>query len=95
MKNKLLSTVHIKKKGLIKKMENRLTWNEIKKIYKNEYVGLTNVYYKNNDNVTVESAIVQYTSKDTNEAKLLEMASNNEIYLIYITDEFDEGGYTL
>lgn len=44
-------------------MTERLTWEQIQKKYPDQWVGLTDVQYKNNDGVTVESAVVKYTDK--------------------------------
>lgn len=44
-------------------MTERLTWEQIQKKYPDQWVGLTDVQYKNNDGVSVESAVVKYADK--------------------------------
>lgn len=48
-------------------MEERLTWEQIQKKYPNQWVGLTDVQYRNDDGVSVESAVVKYTDKTKSE----------------------------
>lgn len=48
-------------------MAERLTWEQIQKKYPDQWVGLTDVQYKNNDGVSVESAVVKYTDKTKSE----------------------------
>lgn len=52
----------------------RLTWNEIVQKYPHQWVGLVDVKFKNDDGVSIESGIVKYTSKDTSEEELFDMA---------------------
>lgn len=53
------------------KVIERLTRKEIAKKYPNQYLGITNIQYENNDGVTLESADIIYTDKT--EDKLFEM----------------------
>lgn len=48
-------------------MAERLTWEQIQKKYPDQWVGLTEVQYKNDDGVSVESAVVKYTDKTKSE----------------------------
>lgn len=36
----------------------RLTWDEIERRFPNQWVGLTQIKYENDDNVNIESAVV-------------------------------------
>lgn len=58
-------------------MPERLTWEEIQEKYPNQWVGLTDVSYKNNDGISVESAIVKY--KDKSKSELTELVLDGEI----------------
>ena len=67
----------------------RMTWEQIKKVYPHQNVGITDVVYGDN-NSTIESGIVRYTDKDTPYDKLVEMAMQGEIKLRYTTLDEDE-----
>lgn len=41
-------------------MEERLTWEQIQEKYPDQWIGLVNVKYIDNDGISVESAIVKY-----------------------------------
>lgn len=47
--------------------EERLTWEQIQEKYPDQWVGLLDVKYEENDGITIESAIIGYTglSMDT------------------------------
>ncbi len=63
----------------------RMTWEEIKEMYPDQWVGLTDVVYENNDGVSVESAIVKYTDKPKGE--LTRRMLDGEIISIYTTPD--------
>lgn len=42
-------------------LEERLTWEQIQEKYSEQWVGLLDVKYEENDGITIESAIVGYT----------------------------------
>lgn len=48
-------------------MAKRLTWEQIQKKYPDQWVGLTDVQYRNDDGVSVESAVVKYSDKTKSE----------------------------
>lgn len=48
-------------------MGERLTWEQIQEKYPDQWVGLTNVTYMDNDGISVESAVVKYTDKTKGE----------------------------
>ena len=58
-------------------MSERLTWKQIQEKYPNQWVGLIDDYYKNNDGISVESAIVKYADKTKSE--LTELVLDGEI----------------
>lgn len=58
-------------------MTQRLTWEQIQEKYPNQWVGLIDVHYIDNDGVSVESAIVKYTDKTKSE--LTELVLDGEI----------------
>ncbi|MEE0862860.1 MAG: hypothetical protein U0L79_07750 [Lachnospiraceae bacterium] len=71
-------------------MDNeRLTWEQIKQKYPHQCVGLVDVESGINS-ISVKSAIVKYTEKDTPYEKLLELAMAGEIHLLYTTLDEDE-----
>lgn len=45
----------------------RMTWEQIQKKYPDQWVGLIDVRYQNNDGISVESAVVKYTDKTKSE----------------------------
>ena len=58
-------------------MGERLSWEQIKEKYPNQWVGLTDVKYIEDDGISIESAIVKYTNKPKNE--LTHLALEGEI----------------
>ena len=58
-------------------MSERLTWQQIHEKYPDQWVGLADVYYKNNDGISVESAIVKYADKTKSE--LTELVLDGEL----------------
>lgn len=48
-------------------MAERMTWEQIQEKYPDQWVGLTDVQYRNNDGISVESAVVKYTDKTKSE----------------------------
>ncbi|MCI8920185.1 MAG: hypothetical protein HFH29_15885 [Eubacterium sp.] len=45
----------------------RLTWEQIQEQYPDQWVGLSEVQYMDNDGVSVESAVVKYADKTKSE----------------------------
>lgn len=58
-------------------MPERLTWKQMQEKYPDQWLGLVDVKYKNDDGITVESAIVKYTNKKKGE--LTELVLDGEI----------------
>ena len=48
-------------------MADRMTWEQIQKKYPNQWVGLVDVQYQDNDGASVASAVVKYTDKTKSE----------------------------
>lgn len=48
-------------------MNERMTWKQIQSKYPDQWVGLVDVQYQNNDGISVESAIVKYVGKTKSE----------------------------
>jgi hypothetical protein len=69
----------------------RLTWEQIKQKYPHQSVGLVDVETGINS-ISVRSGIVKYTEKDTSYEKLLELAMDGKIHLLYTTLDEDEIG---
>ena len=58
-------------------MAERLTWKQIQEKYPDQWVGLVDVQYRDNDGISVESAVVKYTDKTKSE--LTRMVLKGEI----------------
>ena len=67
-----------------KKMKERLTWDEIEKRYPDQWVGLTDVEWKNEANV--KSAVVSYTDKTSSELTCMQIDDPN-LYSTYTTPD--------
>ena len=67
-------------------MGERLTWQEIKRRYPHQYVGLIDVEAGINE-VTVKSAVVACTSNDTSYDEMTIMAFYGKITMMYTTDD--------
>ncbi len=48
-------------------MIERLTWEQIQEQYPDQWVGLSDVQYMDNDGISVESAVVKYADKTKSE----------------------------
>ena len=67
-------------------MGERLTWQEIKRRYPHQYVGLVDAETGINE-VTVKSAVVACTSNDTSYDEMTIMAFHGKITMMYTTDD--------
>lgn len=63
----------------------RLTWEEIQKKYPQQWVGLVDVKYIDDDGISVESAVIKYLNKTKSE--LTRMAIRGEIVSRYTTPD--------
>lgn len=66
-------------------MTERLTWEEIQEKYPDQWVGLIDVEYEDNDGISVKSAVVKYTNKTKSE--LTRMMIQGEIISRYTTPD--------
>ena len=64
---------------------NRMTWKEIQEKYPDQWVGLIDVKYVENDGISIESAIVKHIDKTKGE--LTRMALRGEIVSRYTTPD--------
>ncbi len=65
----------------------RLTRRQMEEKYPNQWLGLKNIIYKNNDGVTMESAEVVYTDKSKDELLKMQIAGAGGIIGWYTTEE--------
>ena len=66
-------------------MADRMTWEEIQKKYPDQWVGLVDVKYVEDDGISVESAVVKYTDKSKSD--LTRLALKGEIISRYTTPD--------
>ena len=66
-------------------MAERLTWEEIQQKYPDQWVGLVDVKYLEDDGISIESAVVKYLDKTKSE--LTKMALKGEIISRYTTPD--------
>ena len=66
-------------------MAERLTWQEIQTQYPDQWVGLVEVKYLNDDGVSIESAVVKYT--DLSKGELTKRMLDGEIISRYMTPD--------
>ena len=66
-------------------MFERLTWEQIQEKYLNQWVGLLDVKYMNDDGISIESAIVKYS--DLSRTELTKRMLSGEIVSRYTTPD--------
>lgn len=66
-------------------MADRMTWEEIQKKYPDQWVGLVDVKYVDDDGISVESAVVKYTDKSKSD--LTRLVLKGEIVSRYTTPD--------
>ena len=66
-------------------MFERLTWKQIQEKYLNQWVGLLDVKYMNDDGISIESAIVKYS--DLSRTELTKRMLSGEIVSRYTTPD--------
>lgn len=76
-------------------MAERLTWKEIQEKYPDQWVGLVDVKYIDDDGISVESAVIKYLDKTKGE--LTRLALQGEVVSRYTTPDhiFQLGAVTL
>lgn len=68
-------------------MSERMAWKEIKEKYPDQWVGLTEVRYKPDNDATIESAVVLYTDKSKTELTGMQIHTNGRILAVYTTPD--------
>lgn len=63
----------------------RMTWEEIQEKYPDNWVGLVDVKYVDDDGISIESAVIKYLDKSKSE--LTKKALNGEIVSRYTTPD--------
>lgn len=66
-------------------MAERLTRQQMAEKYPDQYLGITNIQYEDNDGVTMESADVVYTDKTDEELLTLQVSGTEDIMCWYTT----------
>lgn len=66
-------------------MTERMTWKEIQEKYPDQWVGLIDVKYIDNDGISIESAVIKYLDKAKGE--LTRLALQGEIVSRYTTSD--------
>ena len=66
-------------------MTERMTWKEIQGNYPDQWVGLIDVKYIDNDGISIESAVIKYLDKGKGE--LAKLALQGEIVSRYTTPD--------
>lgn len=67
-------------------MLERMTREQMAKQYPNQWLGLRNVQYKNDDGITLESAEVIYTDKTRDELLEMQIGGKDGIIGWYTTE---------
>ena len=66
-------------------MIERLTRKQMAEQYPNQYLGIANMHYANDDGVTLESADVIYTNKSDEELLTMQVLGKENIMCWYTT----------
>ena len=69
----------------VRYMGERMTWKEIQEKYPDQWVGLIDVKYIDNDGISIESAVIKYLNKAKGE--LTRLALQGEIVSRYTTPD--------
>jgi flagellar hook protein FlgE len=65
----------------------RLTRKQMSELYPNQWLGLTDVKYVNDDGISLESAEVAYTDKSGDELLAMQIDSNGKVIGWYTNDD--------
>ena len=66
-------------------MSPRMTWNDIKKTYPDQHVGLADVEFGDNDEI--KSAIVMYSENNTSKNHIFEQAICGKVIQAYTSPD--------
>ena len=64
-------------------MTERMTWSEIAKAYPNQWVGLTEVEYKPDNDATIQSAVVLYTDWSKDDLQMEQFNTDGKVLARY------------
>lgn len=67
--------------------KERLTWKEIQEKYPDQWVGLVEVKFCEDNKATIESAVVKYTNKSKDELLFEQISTNGEMLSRYTTPD--------
>ncbi len=65
----------------------QMTWEDIQKEYPNQFVGLTDVVWEDEEHGIIHSAVVKYNKNNISNDDLLRKAFNGEVKREYTTPE--------
>jgi hypothetical protein len=68
-------------------MNERLTWEEIKHKYPDQWIGLTDVEYKTENDASIKSGIVTYIGKNMDELTELQFDTKGQVLAVYTTPD--------
>jgi hypothetical protein len=68
-------------------MNERLTWEEIKHKYPDQWIGLTDVEYKTENDASIKSGIVKYIGKNMDELTELQFDTKGQVLAVYTTPD--------
>jgi hypothetical protein len=68
-------------------MNERLTWEEIKLKYPDQWIGLTDVEYKPENDASIKSGVVTYIGKNIDELTELQFDTKGEVLAVYTTPD--------
>lgn len=64
-----------------------MTWEEIKRKYPDQWIGLTDVVYNNNDGVNIKTAVVKYANKSREELFMMQMEYQDNFEAVFTTPD--------
>ena len=64
----------------------RLTRKQLAEQYPDQWLGLTDIKWKNDDGVTLESAEVSYTDKTSKELLIMQIETNGKVKAWYTNE---------
>lgn len=65
----------------------RLTWKEIQDKYPDQWVGLVEVEYEFDNDVTIQSAIVKYVDKSKDDLTIMQIQTHGDLIGVYTTPD--------
>ena len=68
-------------------MGERLAWDDIKQQYPDQWIGLTEVKYKPDNDASIASAVVSYINKSKDELTRMQIQTDGALVAIYTTPD--------